>query len=399
MFKNFGVLAFSVYLPTLLVSLAKGLLLPVLPIFVNSFEVSYAIVGLVLATDAIGLLLADIPAGSLIRYLDKKWVMALGLVLMGSSVFALGWSSEIWHLIFLRLGSGIGSAFVIIALNGYLADFTKRNERGRVIALFGGINRLGHFAGPAIGGLIATTLGFAAVFSLFALLSLITVFTTLAFVKLSSNGVNHKNEHGHTQLFSILKNYKRIFLTAGTGMLFAQMIRAGRQVIIPLFGSDVLGLSVSAVGLIMSIGSAIDMSLFIPAGYIMDKWGRKFAIIPSFILQGLGMALIPLATGSTGLLVAAIIMGFGNGISSGTMMTLGTDLAPKDAFGEFIGVWRFIGDAGGSAGPLAVGAVAGILSLSASALVLAGIGVASATVFAFGVPETLKKKPRLTSEA
>ena len=73
-------------------------------------------------------------------------------------------------------------------------------------------------------------------------------------------------------------------------------------------------------------------------------------------------------------------------------MTLGTDLAPKDAFGEFIGVWRFIGDVGASSGPLAVGAVAGILSLSASALVLAGIGIASATVFAFGVPETLKRK-------
>ena len=394
MFKNFGLLAFSVYLPTILVSFAKGLLLPVLPIFVSSFEVSYAVIGLVLAMDAIGLLIADIPAGSLLRYLDKKWVMISGLVLMGSAVLGLIGSSVIWHLIVLRLLSGFGSALVVMALNAYLADFTRRHERGRVIALFGGINRMGHFIGPAVGGLLAASFGFNAVFLLFSVLSAITVITTVFFVKASKEDSSANQAHGHLQLFSVLTDYRRIFLTAGTGMLFAQMIRAGRQVVIPLFGSDVLGLSVSAVGLIMSIGSAIDMSLFMPAGYIMDKWGRKFAIVPSFILQGLGMLIIPFATGFIGLLLAAMLMGFGNGISSGTMMTLGTDLAPKDSFGEFIGVWRFIGDIGASSGPLAVGAVAGVLSLSASALVLAGIGILSASVFAFGVPETLRKKPR-----
>jgi MFS family permease len=311
---------------------------------------------------------------------------------MAVAVLALSWSSQIWELLVYRFISGIGAAMIVMPLNAYLADATQSGERGRIIALFGGINRIGQFAGPAVGGLVATAFGITAPFFLFSTLCLIAIIPTVFFVKASPKQHSSKHAHSYTQLFAILKDYKRIFLTAGTGMLFAQMIRAGRQVIIPLFGSDVLGLSLSAVGLIMSISSAIDMSLFYPAGIIMDRWGRKFAIVPSFILQGLGMALIPLATGFGSLLIFASLIGFGNGISSGTMMTLGTDLAPKDALGEFLGVWRFIGDAGGSAGPLAVGAVAGVLSLGASALVLAGIGWASATVFAFGVPETLKRQ-------
>ncbi len=396
MFKNLTVLGFSVFLPTILISFSKGLLLPVLPIFVSSFEVSYALIGLVLAADAIGTLAGDIPAGSLIRYLDKKWVLILGTGLMGLSVLALVISTQIWQLLVLRFLSGFGGALIVMSLNGYLADFTKRHERGRVIALFGGVNRMGSFIGPAVGGLMASRLGITSPFVLFALFCLLTIVTSLFFVKKTPN-TDLKKHHSHTQLLNVLRSQKQIFLTAGFGMLFAQMIRAGRQVVIPLYGADVLGLDIAAVGLIMSLAAAIDMSLFYPAGHIMDTWGRKFAIVPSFLLQGLGMLLIPLATGFAGLMAFAAIIGLGNGLSSGTMMTLGTDLAPEDSLGEFLGVWRFIGDAGGTAGPLAVGAVAGVMSLGASAVVLAVIGALSAGVFAFGVPETLQRSKPTTS--
>lgn len=393
MFKNLTVLGFSVFLPTILISFSKGLLLPVLPIFVSSFEVSYALIGLVLAADAIGTLAGDIPAGSLIRYLDKKWVLILGTGLMGLSVLALVISTQIWQLLLLRFLSGFGGALIVMSLNGYLADFTKRHERGRVIALFGGVNRMGSFIGPAVGGLMASRLGITSPFVLFAIFCLLTILTSLFFVQKTPN-TDLKKHHSHTQLLNVLKSQKNIFLTAGFGMLFAQMIRAGRQVIIPLYGADVLGLDIAAVGLIMSLAAAIDMSLFYPAGHIMDTWGRKFAIVPSFLLQGLGMLLIPLATSFAGLMAFAAVIGLGNGLSSGTMMTLGTDLAPEDSLGEFLGVWRFIGDAGGTAGPLAVGAVAGVMSLGASAVVLALIGALSAGIFAFGVPETLQKSKK-----
>lgn len=394
MFNNFRLLAFSVFVPTLLISFGKGLLLPVLPVFVSSFEVSYAIIGLVLAMDAIGTLVGDIPAGSLLRYLDKKWVMLLGLAIMGLAVLALVWASSVWQLLLLRFVSGLGNALNIMSLNAYLADYTRKHERGRVIALFGGVNRIGQFVGPALGGLLASRLGIVSPFAFFAVFCFITLFTTFVFVRrIPRDGSSvTKDSHAQHQLFKILKEHRNIFLSAGLGMLFAQMIREGRKVIIPLFASDVLGLDIAAVGLIMSIGAAIDMSLFYPAGVIMDRWGRKFAIVPSFLLQALGMALVPLSGGFIGLSLCSALMGLGNGMSSGTMMTLGTDLAPKDSLGEFLGVWRFIGDAGGTGGPLAVGAVAGILSLGASALILGLVGALSALVFAYLVPETLKRK-------
>ena len=66
-------------------------------------------------------------------------------------------------------------------------------------------------------------------------------------------------------------------------------------------------------------------------------------------------------SGVFSLQLGALLLGFGNGLGAGTMMTLGADLAPSRSRGEFIGIWRFIGDGGSVGGPLIVGTVAEVL--------------------------------------
>ena len=105
----------------------------------------------------------------------------------------------------------------------------------------------------------------------------------------------------------------------------------------------------------MSLASAIDMAMFYPAGLIQDRFGRKFASVPSFAIMAAGLALIPLTGDFLGFLAAACLSGFGNGIGSGTMMTLGADLAPRGATGPFLGLWHLIGDIGSTGGPVAGG--------------------------------------------
>jgi len=131
----------------------------------------------------------------------------------------------------------------------------------------------------------------------------------------------------------------------------------------------------------------------------MDRFGRKWATVPSFSIQSAGMALVPLTTGPLGLLAAGMVIGLGNGLGSGTLMTLGADLAPAEARSEFLGVWRLIGDVGFTGGPLVVGAVADLLILPAAALVIAAVGLGATLTFAFAVPETLRRSaPVVASE-
>ena len=65
------------------------------------------------------------------------------------------------------------------------------------------------------------------------------------------------------------------------------------------------------------------------------------------------MALIPLTGSFAALLAATSLIGFGNGLGSGTMLTLGADLAPPkgEGMGAFLGLWRLIGDTGHTSAP------------------------------------------------
>jgi MFS family permease len=187
----------------------------------------------------------------------------------------------------------------------------------------------------------------------------------------------------------LAKSHYRELATAGSAQIFAQAIRSGRQIIVPLYGASVLGLDIAAIGTIVSISAAIDMSLFIPAGIIMDRLGRKYASVPSFAVMAIGMAMVPFAGDFVGLLAATAVLGLGNGLGSGAMMTLGADLAPKEATGEFLGVWRLVGDSGSAGGPVLVGTIADVLGLSYAAFALAGIGIFAAGTLWFFVKETL----------
>jgi MFS family permease len=392
--KTLTRLFLSVYLPTLLLSFCSGLLVPILPLFAESFGVSFSLIGLILAAEAIGTLLMDLPAGSLLRYFDRKQVMVLGVSLTVVSVLALVWTAAIWQVFVCRLLAGVGGALWNISRHAYLAEVTLSSERGRAIALFGGINRIGSFAGPVVGGVLAAQFGLRMPFLIYAALAAVTVALAAIFVEKGEERLAVLNPRNH--LFDILKTQHQMLLSAGTAQLLGQMIRTARNALVPLYGSSVLGLGVESVGLIMSLASFVDMAMFYPAGYLMDRFGRKFAIIPCFIIQALGMLLIPVASSFSLLLLASIVIGFGNGLGSGTMMTLGADLAPQGSLGEFLGLWRLIGDVGFTAAPIIIGVVADALALAPSALVMSTVGFASAAIFAYGVPETLQRKENVS---
>ena len=149
-------------------------------------------------------------------------------------------------------------------------------------------------------------------------------------------------------------------------------VREGRFVVVPLIG-DELGLSPTEIGAVVTVSTGADALLFPVAGWLMDRFGRLYAIVPSVALIATGLVLVGLAE-SAGMVVAGgAVIGIGNGMSAGTMLTLGSDLAPADAPGPFLAGIGAIQDGGRILGPLIVGAVAATADLGAAALALAAI--------------------------
>ena len=388
------ILAF--YLPALMVTLGYGLLVPILPLYAADFEISYVLIGLVLAGEGIGTLIADVPTGMIQRRFGDKQVMMMGVLIKAVSLGLLFSASSIWVVLLLRLITGFGRSMYTVSAHVYITNHVDLGQRGKAISMYGGTHRLGGFIGPAIGGLLAGLVGMRATFLAVALVTAIGFVLIATFTQGRKNARRKTSDAGHGfHIAAVLQQHKRILASAGTAQVFGQMIRAGRTVIIPLYAADALGLAVDQIGLIISLSVAVDFSLFMVAGWLMDRYGRKFAIVPCFGIQALGMALVPFAASFGGLLFAATLIGIGNGLGSGSMMTLGSDLSPAGSRGEFLGVWRLIGDLGHTGAPLVVGVVADALLLSSAIWVIAGSGLLAAGIFTFLVPETLQRKPPL----
>jgi MFS family permease len=386
-----------VYVPTAMLAFGQGLLVPTLPVYAATFDVSYGLISLAVGAAAIGTLVMDVPAGMLLGRIGRKPAMILGTAIVALSTLLIATATIFPALVIYRFIGGIGTALWGISRHAYITDVTPAAERGRSIAVFGGINRIGVFAGPFLGGVIAAVFGLRVPFVVASLMSLAALVVSLIYVRETGATTPTARSYRWGLVVGLMKSHGADLGAAGIAQTFAQMIRAGRQLIIPLYADSQLGLGVAAIGTIVSAGAVIDMLLFIPAGMIMDRFGRKWAAVPSFTIMALGMALIPLTSDFWTLLGAAVVIGFGNGLGSGTMMTLGADLAPPGATGEFLGVWRLIGDTGAASGPLVVGAVADVVGLDMTALILGGAGLASAGILAVLVRET-RREPAPASD-
>jgi MFS family permease len=385
-----------VYVPSFLLSFGQGVLVPTLPVFAKGFGVSFSLVSLVIAAAGVGTLAADLPAGLALGRFGRQRAMLVGISLVASTTLVIA----LWHqfsvLLVCRLVGGVGTALWGISRHAYITAVAPRSQRGKFIATFGGINRLGLFAGPFIGGVVGHRFGLSWSFVLAALFAALAAPLAVLFIQDPRERVavvppRHLRWESVRRL---LRTHRADVVSAGSAQIFAAMIRSGRQLIIPLYGAYALNLNVASIGVILTVSTAIDMLLFMPAGWVMDRFGRKVASVPSFAVMAVGVALIPVATNFLGLLIAACVIGFGNGMGSGSMMTLGADLAPPDAVGEFLGIWRFVGDAGQAGGPLVVGIVADTLGLTATAFALAGIGGIAALILAVLVRETLHGEPQ-----
>lgn len=397
-------LLYAVYVPTFILAFCQGMLALLLPVYVIDLGLSFSLIGLVLAGYGIGTLIGDLPAGGIQDRIGNRRSMTIGICVMGLGMLALSQSERVVMLVLCGISIGAGAALWNVSRHAYLANNTLNESRGRAISVFGGVNRIGMFAGPIIGGYLSAEAGMQTAFAFCGVIALLALIFPFLFVRDGQGELPPEQRtsmaRSYRHLLSYLRHNGWLVTPAGFGMICAQTIRAGRQTIIPLYAATVLGLDVDKIGLVMGIAAAVDMSMFYPAGYVMDRFGRKFAYVPSFLLQALGMALIPLTGSFAALLAVTSLIGFGNGLGSGTMLTLGADLAPPkgEGMGAFLGLWRLIGDTGHTSAPIIVGTIADALSLVPSIYVIAIIGLGSGSILGLFVPETLKKPSAVGAE-
>ena len=380
-------IALPVYAPSLLAAIAQNAVQILLPLYALDIGGGAALAAAVVGLRGAGTMLGDVPAGMLVARIGDKGVMVAGLCVAAAATLVAGLAGGAVLLGCAALGFGGGVGVWLLARLSFITASVRIEQRGRVISVMAGMQRGGALLGPLIAGVGAEMFGFRAVLIGAGALLAVALGLVLAFTANTRPGWAGR---GRRRLALVVRRNAKTFATAGSVMVILSFLRAGRLLMIPLVGAE-LGLSTAQIGLAFSLSAAIDMAMFYPAGMILDRLGRKWALTPALLLLGAGIAALPLATSFWTFAAAALLAGLGNGFGTGIFMTLGGDFSPQRGRGEFLGVWRLVGDAGAAGGPFVMGAVVqgatlAIACAGTGALALVGVFLLLALV-----PETLPR--------
>ena len=390
-------LIWTVYAPSFLLAFGQGLLIPVLPIFArDELLATDAMVGLTVGARHIGTLVFDVPAGILVSRFGMWRTMVVGISLFAIAALVAANSPNLGMLFVARLAAGGSFAFWMISRHAFIANAVPARNRGKALSLYGGTSRIAAIAGPTVGGVLAEYVDVAAPFYAQAVIALATAGLVI-YTMIRTGGDSQVVAHRSNILVSLwgtLRSHRGDFMTAGLVAVVLQFVRAAREFLIPVWGDDI-GMGKDQIGYVTSASFAVDSTMFPIVGYVMDRFGRKFVGVPSLLVMGAGLAMLPFAQVSvTFLVIAALLAGFGNGLSSGFVLTLGSDLAPLDDPGEFLGVWRFVSDVGSAGGPPLIGGIAQLMSLASASWVTGGVAVIGAVLLVILVPETVGDRAR-----
>jgi len=376
--------------PALLFSIGEGAVLPVIALSARGLGASVAVAALVVTLIGLGSWFFNLPASLITLKFGERWAIvaaaAASAVALAAAAVAPLVPGGLWLLAAAMVVVGMAASVFSLARQKYLTEAVPVVLRARALSSLGGINRIGIFIGPFIGAAVMQFGGISAAYwagvvAMAAAAALSVTIPDLVAKPVAAGGALAER----ATMRGVAVSHAGVFLTVGTGVLLLSALRASRQVVIPLW-ADHLGLDATQASLIYGISGAIDMLVFYPAGKLMDRKGRQWVAVPSTLIMGTAILLIPLSGGFTGLLLAALLVGFGNGISSGLNMTLGADFSPDNGRGQFLGIWRFMADAGATGGPVLLSVVTASVSLGAGVAATGVLGFAAAVVFAVTIP-------------
>lgn len=398
-----------VYLPTVLFSLGEGAVIPLIPVIASEMGADVAFAALVASALVVGQLCGNVPAGWAVSRIGERFTMVIAgtvaiaagagmvfapsLAVLAASVFLLGFCAAAFGL----------------ARHAFMTTRVPLAFRARALSLLGGSFRLGVFIGPFVaagllqlfGSEIAAIWFFLGCLIVMVLLVLLGPDPEKTVPRASPVRTAALSEDSGEVVTGSIPTTERlgVFRTMwlqrsvlgrlGIAAASLSAVRSARQVVLPLWGLS-LGLDSSTIALVVGVSGAIDFALFYASGQVMDRFGRLWAAMPAMLLMGSGFLALSVTHDVDSAVLwfgmFAALLGVGNGLSSGILLTLGADVAPKRDPAAFLGSWRTLTDAGGAIAPLLVSGIIAIASLPIAAAAMGVIGLAGAGGFLRWIP-------------
>jgi MFS family permease len=348
-------------------------LTPLVPTYVDEFDLSKAGAGLLVGAYGAGALLGGIPGGLAAARFGPKRAVVGGLLLLAVASFAFAAADSATALGLARFVQGIASTATWAGALAWISVTAPRERRGEVIGTAFGAAIFGAILGPAFGG-VADLVGIQLAFTSVGVATL--VFAALAALARTA-AREHASLAGLGRAFRDQRFLGGLWLNMLPAMLFGLLI-----VLTPLALDDA-GWGTFAIAAVFFGSGLVEVFLNPFLGRMSDRVGRlmpiRVALCASVVVA------FALAVSSEAAIIALLVCAAG--ISFGSLYTPGMSLtshraetaglAQGLAFGVMNTAWALgeligpsaggaLADARGDAAPYAVGAVLCALTLAAT---------------------------------
>jgi len=361
------------------------LIVPVIPEYADYFDVSLAAAAAMVSVFAAGRLLFRFWGGMGADRFGARSTAQISAVVVVAGAAGAALAPEFWMVLAARALQGIGVAFFGTAVSQHLLVITPGQFLGRATSVFQTGIVAGAAAGPFVGGLLADWGDLRTPFWAQALLGLLIIPVIRVTVRAMPTRRRGVGESLRAAGSLIRRPVFVGVMVLGFSLFF---MRAGaRNALLPAYADEVVGLSATAIGAVVSASSITSVLAMIPTGRLVDRIGRKPITLVGTVAAAGSVALYGATSSIGGLLAVSALSGLTVGLASVPLPAMVGDLAPPGTEGMASGVFRMANDAGWIVGPLVLGAL-GDAGAWGFGFIAAGVPLVLAGLLFTRAPET-----------
>jgi len=378
-----------------------GTIVPALPLYVDRYGVTAAMLGVIIAAFGIGRVIANIPAGLALRWWRPRPYLRVVCVLLVAVTALTGFSADAGTLVVARVVAGVlGGAAVTIGFAVLVAG-APADRRGRVMATATAVQMSAGALGAFVGGLALTWFPLEVAFVVASVpLALCLLWDAVrpaahywqplrapgspgspgsprsSRVRLpggrrASSGPASSGPASSGLASSGLAVVVVALALGSFAAFFARF--GGEQGLIPLLGYEQGGLTPLTLGVALAVATLASLAAMPVVGAVIDRGRRISVLVPSTIAAALALLLFAVAEGPWFFAAAIVVYGLASSIAGVVPSVVMSERVPARLSGLVVGVTRTAGDIGAVVGPLLVFAVFDLSGVWPAVAVIAAV--------------------------
>lgn len=397
--RSTGVALASLALAMLLSSLGTSIVNVGLPTLARAFGSSFQEVQWIVLAYLLAITASIVGVGRLGDLVGRRRLLLAGLFLFTAASVACALAPVLWMLVAARALQGCAAAIMMALAMAFVGDAIPKARIGSAMGLMGTMSAVGTALGPTLGGALASSFGWRAIFLVNLPLGLLALLLgrALPVDRQVSNTVRGRFDVLGTLLLALTLVAYALAMTVGRGnfgprnaaLLVAAAFGAGCFVLVeskassplvrlamfrslslsagfamgtlvttvvmatlvvgPFYLAGALALDAAHVGLVMSAGPIVAALAGVPAGRVVDRFGAHDATIAGLVAMALGacaLASFPAASGVPGYVVPLVVVTTGYALfqaANNTAVMTGVDQGQRGVVSGVLNLSRNLG--------------------------------------------------------